>query len=332
MIREHVGRRVKSRLMMFFTAALIPLSLLSLALTESLNDLSVFLAPTGLIFILAPCIGCSFFLHKANGQHWQETFLALGVPFSLIAAYHGAITLSLTLDGTEDYGEYIGVNSSVMLLVVLYGGIIGAMGYPALHKKQPSEKGHLNKRYIVFSLAVVLLSIYELCSYSANANIDIRILDYFDISLFLIFGLVISSFLLLNSKERHWSIVVSDATLYASLITVVLALIYWFMAIGADPEISMIQGPILYASQGMFFGSIIYVITYITSVGADTDDRIDVGKMNWHLIEANAFLLFLAFAPPSIGEFVNSLNGNSAQEEIIEDLTRRLEVLEESGL
>ena len=90
----------------------------------------------------------------------------------------------------------------------------------------------------------------------------------------------------------------------------------------------MILKPILYASQSMYLGSIIYVITYIASLGADTDDRIDVGKMNWHLIEANAFVLFLAFAPPSIGEFTSSLNGNSVQEEIIEGLTRRLEILE----
>jgi hypothetical protein len=220
-----------------------------------------------------------------------------------------------------------------MLLVVLSGGVIGAMGYPALHRKQSSKKKHANKRFIVISLVLVLSATYlNMRLLIGMNNIGIPILDFFDISLFLIFGLLISSFLLMNRKERHWSVVVSDAALYASIITVVLALIYWFMAIGADPDSSMILDPILYASQSMYLGSIIYVITYIASLGADTDDRIDVGKMNWHLIEANAFLLFLAFAPPSIGEFTSSLNGNSAQEEIIEDLTRRLEILEESDL
>lgn len=331
MIREHAAGRVKSKLVMFFAVMLIPLSLLAIAFNENLNDLAVFYDPIGLLSILAPTIGCAYFLNKANGQHWQRTFLALGVPLSLISAYHGCITLSFYLN-LNSASEFIGENSSIMLLVVLYGGVIGAMGYPALHKQQPSEKGYVNKRYLVISLALVILSIYLLCLFSVRNHPELRLSDYFDISIFFIFGLTISSFLLINSKERHWSVVVSDAALYASLVTAVLALIYWFKAIGADPEISMIQGPILFAAQGMFFGSIIYVTTYTASVGSDTDDRIDVGKMNWHLIEANAFLLFLAFAPPSIGEFVSSVNSNSTYEETIEDLTRRLEILEESDL
>lgn len=329
MIAEHVESRVKSKLTMVFAALLIPLSLLSLSLTENFNHFSLFWDSVGLFFVLVPCIGCSYFLHRANGQHWQETFLALGIPFSLISAYQGSIALSLTLD--QQAAQYIGANSSIMFVVVLYGGIVGAMGYPALHKKQPPGKGRVNKRYIVITLTLALSSIYYLCSVSAKANPEIHVLDFFDSSLILIFGLIVSSFLLMNSKERHWSIVVADAVLYASMVTVVLALVYWFQAIGGDPEISMIQVPILYASKSMFFASIIYVVTYIASVGADIDDGIDVGRMNWHLIEVNAFLLFLAFAPPSFGEFVSSLNGNSAQEEIIEDLTRRIEILEESG-
>ena len=92
-VREHVGGRMKSKLVMVFAAMLIPFSLLSIALSENLNNLLVFYDQIGLIFILAPCIGCAYFLNKANGQHWQETFLALGVPLSLIAAYQSAIVL-----------------------------------------------------------------------------------------------------------------------------------------------------------------------------------------------------------------------------------------------
>jgi hypothetical protein len=325
-VREQLGERMKSKLVMFFAAMLIPFSLLSMALSENLNDLEAYLDQTGLLMILAPLLGCAYFLNKANGQHWQETFLALGVPLSLICAYQGAMLLTFYSNQTANL---IGANSSVMLLAVLYGGVIGAMGYPALHRKQSSKKKHVNKRFIVISLFLVLFATYLSMRTILGINaIGMRVFDFFDISLFLIFGLLISSFLLMNRKERHWSVVVSDAALYGSIITTVLALIYWFRAIGADPDSSMILNPILYASQSMYLGSIIYVITYIASLGADTDDRIDVGKMNWHLIEANAFVLFLAFAPPSIGEFTSSLNGNSVQEEIIEGLTRRLEILE----
>ena len=84
---------MKSKLVMFFAAMLIPFSLLSMALSENLNDLLVFYDQIGLLMILAPLLGCAYFLNKANGQHWQETFLALGVPLSLIAAYQGAIVL-----------------------------------------------------------------------------------------------------------------------------------------------------------------------------------------------------------------------------------------------
>ena len=92
-VREQLGERMKSKLVMFFAAMLIPFSLLSMALSENLNDLLVFYDQIGLLMILAPLLGCAYFLNKANGQHWQETFLALGVPLSLIAAYQSAIVL-----------------------------------------------------------------------------------------------------------------------------------------------------------------------------------------------------------------------------------------------
>ena len=84
---------MKSKLVMVFAAMLIPFSLLSMALSENLNDLLFYSDQIGLLSILAPLLGCAYFLNKANGQHWQETFLALGVPLSLIAAYQSAIVL-----------------------------------------------------------------------------------------------------------------------------------------------------------------------------------------------------------------------------------------------
>ena len=76
------------------------------------------------------------------------------------------------------------------------------------------------------------------------------------------------------------------------------------------------------------YGSLIYLLIYIASLGCVIEQRIDVNKMNWHLIEVNAFLLFLAFVPTSFSNFMEERQASEENAIVIEGLIDRIEELE----
>ena len=83
------------------------------------------------------------------------------------------------------------------------------------------------------------------------------------------------------------------------------------------------------------YGSLIYLFAYIFSTGCEAESKINVEKMNWHLIEVNTLLLFLAFAPVSVSEYLeNTIEADQRQVEseenaaLIENLLNRIEELE----
>jgi Ca2+/Na+ antiporter len=84
----------------------------------------------------------------------------------------------------------------------------------------------------------------------------------------------------------------------------------------------------VFSSLGVMYGSLIYLLTYIVSLGCVIEQRIDVKKMNWHLTEVNAFLLFLAFAPTSFSNYMEERQASDENAIIMENLIDRIEELE----
>lgn len=94
----------------------------------------------------------------------------------------------------------------------------------------------------------------------------------------------------------------SEAALYGSIIIVGIGVTWWFS--GTDLQSGQIDAkPLLFAYRGLFLGGLLDLIAYFVSYTRPPDPDFDVGRMNWHLLEINAFI-FLALAPVSLSEVI----------------------------
>ena len=269
------------------------------------------------MIVVAVAIGGACLLKYGGNQPISQTLLATGVPMGLISSYIGVVLIVSTAD---DGAAYLGYALAVMLLTALYGGLVSALGY-AINDASSSAMYPIKKRYLVnFSVSVIALILMGI---GENGEL------FFDPIIFSMYLTFILSFLVLGRGKEHFTVVIADAALFASVIIIIFSLIFWFRIDStADNRGELIRETIVFSSLGVMYGSLIYLLTYIVSLGCVIEQRIDVKKMNWHLTEVNAFLLFLAFAPTSFSNFIEERQASEENAIVIEGLIDRIEELE----
>jgi hypothetical membrane protein len=267
--------------------------------------------------VVAVAIGGACLLKYGGNQPIAQSLLATGVPLGLIGSYIGVVII---VSRTQDGAAYLGNALAVMLLTALYGGLVSALGY-AINDASSSAIYPIKKRYLViFSLSVIVLILWGI---GENGEL------FFDPVIFSMYLTFILSFLVLGRGKEHFTVVIADAAMFASVIIIIFSLIFWFgVDSTADNRGELIRETIVFSSLGVMYGSLIYLLTYIVSLGCVIEQRIDVKKMNWHLIEVNAFLLFLAFAPTSFSNFMEERQASDENAIIMENLIDRIEELE----
>jgi hypothetical membrane protein len=293
-----------------------PASLLIFGIDDRWPSSALLDVPSFLI-VVAVAIGGAFLLKYGGNQPIAQTLLATGVPMGLIASYIGVVIIVSNFDvGTA----YLGYALAVMLLTALYGGLVSALGY-AINDASSSAMYPIKKRYLViFSVSVIALILMGI---GENGEL------FFDPIIFSIYLTFILSFLVLGRGKEHFTVVIADAALFASVIIIIFSLIFWFgIDSTADNRGELIRETIVFSSLGVMYGSLIYLLTYIVSLGCVIEQRIDVKKMNWHLTEVNAFLLFLAFAPTSFSNYMEERQASEENAIVIEGLIDRIEELE----
>ena len=269
------------------------------------------------VIVVAGSIGGACLLKYGGNQPISQTLLATGVPMGLISSYIGVVQIVSKID---DGAAYLGNVLAVMLLTALYGGLVSALGY-AINDASSSAMYPIKKRYLViFSVSVIALILW-------GTGEDGEL--FFDPIIFSMYLTFILSFLVLGRGKEHLTVVMADAALFASVIIIIFSLIFWFgIDSTADNRGELIRETIVFSSLGVMYGSLIYLLTYIVSLGCVIEQRIDVKKMNWHLTEVNAFLLFLAFAPTSFSNYMEERQASEENAIVIEGLIDRIEELE----
>jgi hypothetical protein len=254
-----------------------------------------------------------------------KTLLATGIPLGLMSSYIGVILIVSNMSDPSAFGAA----SSVMLLTALYGGLISALGFAVSHNSAKDAVRPVKKRYIIVAAIALVMALIQ------AIGLD-QLPIFFDSSIILLYLVFILSFLIFNKNKKHFTIVISDAVLFTSIIIIIVSLVSWFGKTSLDAEDSaVITGPIVFASLGVMYGALIYLFVYIFSMGCEAESKINVEKMNWHLIEVNSLLLFLAFAPISFSTYVEKkIEVDQRQVEsqenaaLIENLVNRIEELE----
>ncbi|MDB4155567.1 hypothetical protein N9790_03955 [Gammaproteobacteria bacterium] len=304
-----------SHILQLIAVMAFPASLLIFGIDDRWPSSALLDVPSFLI-VVAVAIGGAFLLKYGGNQPIAQTLLATGVPMGLIASYIGVVIIVSKIDDGGNLGNPL----ATMLLTALYGGLVSALGY-AINDASSSAMYPIKKRYLViFSVSVIALILFGIGEYGEL---------FFDPIIFSMYLTFILSFLVLGRGKEHFTVVIADAALFASVIIIIFSLIFWF---GIDSTVGnrgeLIRETIVFSSLGVMYGSLIYLLTYIVSLGCVIEQRIDVKKMNWHLTEVNAFLLFLAFAPTSFSNFMEERQASDENAIIMENLIDRIEQLE----
>ena len=304
-----------SHILQLIAVMAFPASLLIFGIDDRWPSSALLDVPSFLI-VVAVAIGGAFLLKYGGNQPIAQTLLATGVPMGLIASYIGVVIIVSKIDDGGNLGNPL----ATMLLTALYGGLVSALGY-AINDASSSAMYPIKKRYLViFSVSVIALILMGI---GENGEL------FFDPIIFSMYLTFILSFLVLGRGKEHFTVVIADAALFASVIIIIFSLIFWFRIDStADNRGELIRETIVFSSLGVMYGSLIYLLTYIVSLGCVIEQRIDVKKMNWHLTEVNAFLLFLAFAPTSFSNFMEERQASDENAIIMEGLIDRIEELE----
>ena len=305
-----------SHILQLIAVMAFPASLLIFGIDDRWPSSALLDVPS-FVIVVAVAIGGACLLKYGGNQPISQTLLATGVPMGLISSYIGVVVLVSKID---DGTAYLGYALAVMLLTALYGGLVSALGY-AINDASSSAMYPIKKRYLViFSVSVIALILMGI---GENGEL------FFDPIIFSMYLTFILSFLVLGRGKEHFTVVIADAAMFASVIIIIFSLIFWFgIDSTADNRGELIRETIVFSSLGVMYGSLIYLLTYIVSLGCVIEQRIDVKKMNWHLTEVNAFLLFLAFAPTSFSNYMEERQASEENAIVIEGLIDRIEQLE----
>ena len=305
-----------SHILQLIAVMAFPASLLIFGIDDRWPSSALLDVPS-FVIVVAVAIGGACLLKYGGDQPISQTLLATGVPMGLISSYIGVVVLVSKID---DGTAYLGYALAVMLLTALYGGLVSALGY-AINDASSSAMYPIKKRYLViFSVSVIALILMGI---GENGEL------FFDPIIFSMYLTFILSFLVLGRGKEHFTVVIADAALFASVIIIIFSLIFWFgIDSTADNRGELIRETIVFSSLGVMYGSLIYLLIYIASLGCVIEQRIDVKKMNWHLTEVNAFLLFLAFAPTSFSNYMEERQASEENAIVIEGLIDRIEELE----
>lgn len=258
--------------------------------------------------ILAPIV---FILRQREVAHWSESTLALGVPLGLLGGTLGVTGMADTL--SLAYAAYPA--SAIMLLTVLYGGIVSAFGYFAVHKAPPS-----NGQLPITSLVSILFLFASIIVW--------MMIDSGGLSLYLsaeaasVF-LAVLAWQTFTTKQLSFQRL-AEGALFAAILCLILALIQWYNSGGLDRD------AINLAINGLNYGLIIYIVAYVVSLSKEDtrSNTIMIGRANWHWMEVTAFMIFMLFAPETLRETLLNEQDDEAQVKETEHLEQRLARLE----
>jgi len=272
--------------------------ILSLAFLNQEYGLSSLLDPIGLIAVLVPLIAVVVVTKKNHFQLWPSIFLAIGVPLGLLAAVAGFIW-HLGTDGlTGDYTRLYPL-TGLVLTTVLYGGVASAVGYFAAKSIDLGDGRILLTRAQGFFMSALVV-----CLFLLMFGTDGLMLIWNPPALAILISCIVTAGLI-NPQTKLAS--AAEATIFASLLLLVLGIIYFYFSDAEKIE------PLMLTTVGLAYGIVAYLLLYFASLVYQAP-FVNVSSANWHWLELCAFLIFMLYAPETIRE----IQQNAGESSVIE--------------
>ena len=226
-----------------------------------------------------------FVLARSGAAHWSESLLALGVPLGLLGGTIGVTGMSASM---ADF-RAIYPATAIMLLTVLYGGIVSALGYFAIDKAEKQNNRVSRTKLVLALFPFAFITLYMMVAAAGIAT-------FLSLEAVSVFFAVFASLVFLGKRFSFQRVI--EGALFAAILCLVLALIQWYSAGELDRD------AVNLAINGLNYGLIIYIFAYVISrsKGDKESNRIETGRANWHWMEVTAFMIFMLFAPETLRE------------------------------
>ena len=298
-----MSKRISALIVFGLCASLFYWSELKLERLVEINSIAiVFGSLFPIVFVLA----------RSGAAHWSESMLALGVPLGLLGGTIGVTGMSAHM---ADF-RAIYPATAIMLLTVLYGGIVSALGYFAIDKAE-KQNNRLSRTKLVLALfPFAFITLYMMVAAAGIAT-------FLSLEALSVFFAVFASLVFLGKRFSFQR--VTEGALFAAILCLVLALIQWYSAGELDRD------AVNLAINGLNYGLIIYIFAYVISrsKGDNESNRIETGRANWHWMEVTAFMIFMLFAPETLRETLMNEEDTVAKAEETVLLEQRFASLEQ---
>jgi len=216
----------------------------------------------------------------------------------LLAAVAGFIW-HLGTDGlTGDYTRLYPL-TGLVLTTVLYGGVASAVGYFAAKSIDLGDGRILLTRAQGFFMSALVV-----CLFLLMFGTDGLMLIWNPPALAILISCIVTAGLI-NPQTKLAS--AAEATIFASLLLLVLGIIYFYFSDAEKIE------PLMLTTVGLAYGIVAYLLLYFASLVYQAP-FVNVSSANWHWLELCAFLIFMLYAPETIRE----IQQNAGESSVIE--------------
>ena len=256
---------------------------------------SMFVHPTSLVLVFGPLLVICVSLWFACNAKLNVLFKDLGVPLGLFWSVLGATGVVLHTTDVETVGPITGL----MLLTIIYGGIVSALGHFSMFKRS-EQLSPINQQFASWkAIILILVPFAGLVGWAMNNAAGIQ--AFVNPTAVTVFGatIILATFL----SDSHYRVaVLCQASLLSAMISLVLGLVVLYKSFSGDGLNEGMYEGLSIAMNGLNYGLFSYICIYMVSYKFGTTERIVAPLMNWHWMEVTGFLFFMFFAPETLRE------------------------------
>ena len=248
--------------------------------------ISIFMDILSLVVVGVGCLVVSVASQMSGSTRGFVVLRDIGLPLGLLGALAGALGISLNASDPALVYHY----TAYMLVTAFYGGVVSGFGV-FLGGQDPSKNTQPDSPVPIYLATFVTFAV-AIWAMDSAAGIKL----YFSPVLLGVFAAV--GLLAIATKKKSLTGTLADASLFASMLCVMIGLIARFS--------DYVEQGLRISMGGLVLGLLVYVCALCMSYGTGAQAEINAQRKNWHWLELTGFLVFMYFAPETLREVLQS--------------------------
>jgi len=276
----------------------------------------IFLDPLSILIVICPVAFAALMLGQGSQHRMCVLCRDLGIPVGILFALIGMVQIMFSLD----HGDVVYSATAIMLVVVLHGAWVSALGFfAARYWVVAGGEQLLANGFSWRAVGAVMFLMLTIGFSIAQSPIG----HFFNpMAITVVLLLVAASLFTERRSPGPGGSASSRALLFAAIISVLLGLVTLY---SGDSAAGM-----SIAANGLIYGLLGYLIIYLLGFQNESREVINASLTNWHWMEVTGFYIFMFLAPDTILD--NFQEADVADrfellEQKVEDLERELDLL-----